>query len=373
LTSDLPFASSSARSPTRTEHLHALDGLRGVAALCVLLLHGTELLNLKYQPPSAGLAVDFFFLLSGYVLAFAYDRKLTDHSMSAGRFAILRIVRLYPMLFLGTGLGIAVAMLGHSPASPYLILGSFLLLPVGFISGIPHSQAYPYNNPVWSLFFELIVNFLYGSRLGRSRIRILLGIVVISAIGLVLTSGVLQPGSFLQIGFGSPDLFFAGMFRVSCSFWLGVAVYRLGLARSITPFPLWLAAGVLLLTLLAPMSGILYSLASVLIIFPILVAGTAAAPMSSSSASLCKVSGELSYPLYLLHQPIFRIIKNIPALLHVQIAPLVLLIAGTLASIAIAFASLHLIDIPIRNYLMRLSRIYFSDKLKSRPVYGEEA
>jgi peptidoglycan/LPS O-acetylase OafA/YrhL len=164
-------------------HLHALDGLRGVAALCVLFLHSAELLKFTYVPPSAGLAVDFFFLLSGYVLAFAYDQKLEAKDYSFVWFAKLRLIRLYPMLFLGTSLGVAVAILGHTPASPLLIIGSFLLFPVGFISAIQNPQAYPYNNPVWSLFFELAVNFIYGSRLGRCAMPILFSIVAASAVG----------------------------------------------------------------------------------------------------------------------------------------------------------------------------------------------
>ena len=356
LTSDVLSVPLGTASSTHTKHLHALDGLRGVAALCVLLLHGTELLNLTYKPPSAGLAVDFFFLLSGYVLAFAYDRKLDGTGMSQGQFAIRRIVRLYPMLFLGTALGIAVAILGHTPASPLLIVGSFLLFPVGFITGVPNTQAYPYNNPVWSLFFELIVNFLYGSRFGRSGVRVLLGVVAVSAVGLAVTSGVLAPGSFLLIGFASPGLFLAGTFRVCCSFWLGVVLFRTGLPRQMKSLPLWSAAVILLITLLAPVSGSTYSLVAVLLIFPVLVAGAATAKISALQVRVCRASGELSYPLYLLHQPVFRIVKNIPILLHVAIAPMVLMLGGTLASIAIAFAALYFIDIPVRSYLTKLFR-----------------
>jgi peptidoglycan/LPS O-acetylase OafA/YrhL len=342
-----------------TKHLQALDGLRGIAALCVLFLHAAELINLTYKPPSAGLAVDFFFLLSGYVLAFAYDSKLDETSRSRDQFAIRRIVRLYPMLFLGSGLGVVVAMLGHTAVSPLLIIGSFLLLPVGFISGISNAQAYPYNNPVWSLFFELTVNFVYGSRFGRSGVSVLFIVVAVSAIGLAVTSSVLEPGSFQLIGFESFGLFLAGAFRVCCSFWLGVALFRLGLSGKMRPLPLWLASVLLLAALLAPISGSLYSFVAILLIFPVLVVGTATTRVSLFKGKICRVAGELSYPLYLLHQPLFRIVKNIPDVLHIAIAPAVLFVAGTLASVAIAFAALHLIDLPVRNYLTKVARNYY--------------
>jgi peptidoglycan/LPS O-acetylase OafA/YrhL len=311
---------------------------------------------LTYKPLSAGLAVDFFFLLSGYVLAFAYDSKLHETSRSRNQFAIRRIVRLYPMLFLGTGLGVVVAMLGNNTISPLLIVGSFLLLPVGFISGISNAQAYPYNNPVWSLFFELTVNFIYGSRFGRSGVSVLLSVVAVSAIGLAVTSSVLEPGSFQLIGFESFGLFVAGAFRVCCSFWLGVALFRLGLSDKIRPLPLWLASVVLLAVLLTPISGSLFSFVAVLLIFPVLVVCSATTHMSPLKVEICRVAGELSYPLYLLHQPVFRIVKNIPDLLHIAIAPTVLFVAGTLVSVAIAFAALHLIDIPVRGFLTKAAR-----------------
>jgi peptidoglycan/LPS O-acetylase OafA/YrhL len=337
-------------------HLHALDGLRGVAALCVLFLHSAELLKFTYVPPSAGLAVDFFFLLSGYVLAFAYDQKLEAKDYSFVWFAKLRLIRLYPMLFLGTSLGVAVAILGHTPASPLLIIGSFLLFPVGFISAIQNPQAYPYNNPVWSLFFELAVNFIYGSRLGRCAMPILFSIVAASAVGLAVTSGVLKANSFQLIGFGSPRLFAAGVLRVCCSFWLGVALFRLGLSGKMRPIPLWLASVALLAALLTPISGLVYSFVAVLMIFPILVIGAANAHLTPFQVKICKLSGELSYPLYLLHQPVFRIVKNLPHLIHFAVAPAILFMGGSLASIAIAFAALHLVDIPVRGYLMRRFR-----------------
>jgi peptidoglycan/LPS O-acetylase OafA/YrhL len=242
-------------------------------------------------------------------------------------------------------------MLGHPSTSALLIMGSFLLFPAGFVSGIPSAEAYPYNNPVC----HCSSNLSLTSSTAAGSAGAGYGVVIVCAIGLGLTSVLLKPCSFLLIGFQSPGLFAAGALRVCCSFWLGVALFRIGLADKMRPLPLGLASVVLLLSLLTPASGSLYSLAAVLLIFPVLVAGSATASVSPLKARVCRVSGELSYPLYLLHQPVFRIVKDLPGLLHMAIAPEVLLVAGTVASIILAFAALYFIDIPVRGYLTNLT------------------
>ena len=319
--------------------------------MSVLYLHAAELLNLSYKPPNASLAVDFFFLLSGFVLAIAYDRQLSDAPNRFTEFALRRLVRLYPMLFLGTALGVVVAALGTTTSSLSMLVGSFLLPPVGFISGVPATQAYPYNNPVWSLFFELGVNFLYCSRFGRAPTPILLGVVASAVLGLAVTTRLAGPGAFQLIGFASPGLFLAGTFRVSCSFWLGVALFRLGWITKIKPLPPSVASLILLVVLFAPVSYTLFSFVAVLLVFPILVLGCATARLSSNSIILCRKAGELSYLLYLLHQPVFRIVRNIPRVLHIALAPGSLLLVGTVSSVIMSYAALRLFDVPSRRFL----------------------
>jgi peptidoglycan/LPS O-acetylase OafA/YrhL len=84
-----------------TPHQFAtLDGLRGVAAIAVTSLHFRFELG-KFLLPHSYLAVDFFFVLSGFVLAYAYEDRLSE-GMKPIQFLRLRVIRLYPLYLIGT-------------------------------------------------------------------------------------------------------------------------------------------------------------------------------------------------------------------------------------------------------------------------------
>ncbi|HEX7694251.1 MAG TPA: acyltransferase family protein, partial [Sphingomonas sp.] len=82
-----------------------LDGMRGLAALSVVALHTAQYFPSQTGPARAYLAVDFFFMLSGFVMAHAYGDKLRAGLTIKG-FAEIRLARLYPMIFLGVTLGL---------------------------------------------------------------------------------------------------------------------------------------------------------------------------------------------------------------------------------------------------------------------------
>jgi peptidoglycan/LPS O-acetylase OafA/YrhL len=82
-----------------------LDGMRGVAAMGVVLYHLSQMLSLHLF--RAGyLAVDIFFCLSGFVIAHAYERRLLG-GLSPLRFAAIRFARFFPLIALGIGWGAA--------------------------------------------------------------------------------------------------------------------------------------------------------------------------------------------------------------------------------------------------------------------------
>ena len=79
-----------------------LDGLRGIAALMVLGYHLFEAIAFAANAPEQHmfhgfLAVDFFFILSGFVMGYAYDKRW--NSMTIGQFIRLRLIRLHPIVF----------------------------------------------------------------------------------------------------------------------------------------------------------------------------------------------------------------------------------------------------------------------------------
>jgi peptidoglycan/LPS O-acetylase OafA/YrhL len=89
------------------KHYEILDGLRGIAAIMVVMLHILEIFSggdhTKLMINHGYLAVDFFFLLSGFVIAHAYDDRW--NKMTIGQFFKRRLIRLHPLIIAGMTLG----------------------------------------------------------------------------------------------------------------------------------------------------------------------------------------------------------------------------------------------------------------------------
>ena len=335
------------------QHFPGLDGLRGVAALVVVFLHGTMTFDVGYVPGAACLAVDFFFLLSGFVIACAYDEKLGRGGMTWRRFMAVRTIRLYPMLFVGTAMGGLLFVLAqahrhefHFYAPSAIVAGSFALLPVGLAVGL---LAYPLNVPVWSLFFEFVANALYGTRFGKLGTGSLAAFVAGSGIALIAmaTSG----GPYLYIGFGTPAKFLLGFVRVAYPFWAGVFLFRAVQLRKVPSVPISVVGFVLASLLLAPFDGPAYSLPLILVAFPVLVAFGARAGFGNLTARLCSAAGRVSYPLYLTHWPVYRVVYRISETTHLTAFPWVMLIGGAVVSVAVAETLLVAFDEPTRAWL----------------------
>src|SRR5271170_6431289 len=94
-------------APERGRHvLVTMDGVRGVAAICVMLGHFVVPLGVNHVLVSSSFfAVDIFFCLSGFVLCYSYEDRL-DHGLSAIDFIKLRLIRLYPIYIAGLALGV---------------------------------------------------------------------------------------------------------------------------------------------------------------------------------------------------------------------------------------------------------------------------
>ena len=99
--------SSSAAFADSKPHYELLDGLRGIAALLVIWYHifegfATSPIDQRFN--HGYLAVDFFFILSGFVVGYAYDDRWKT-TMNTKDFFKRRLIRLHPMVILGAVLG----------------------------------------------------------------------------------------------------------------------------------------------------------------------------------------------------------------------------------------------------------------------------
>ena len=197
-----------------------LDGLRGVAALAVVMFHGDPYF-VPFAVSQGYLAVDFFFALSGFVLAYAYTQRLRQ-DMSTLTFFQLRVVRLYPLYILGTAFGL-LSLLPHPPDWAFSEFPINLVAAVLFLPSPGSIIFFPFNHPLWSLFHELVANLAFAALSRRLSGALLCGIVTISAVLLIEEArwwGTLDSSNGWENWGG-------GFIRVSFSFFAGILLYRI--------------------------------------------------------------------------------------------------------------------------------------------------
>jgi peptidoglycan/LPS O-acetylase OafA/YrhL len=293
-----------------------LDGIRGVAAIAVVALHTRPFFG-NWTPNEAFLAVDMFFVLSGVVIANAYEHRLRS-VLTGWDFVKIRLIRLYPLYILGTVIGLLAILLdirssGAAGALPSAILLAIIMLPDPFVKIV-----FPINPPAWSLFFELFVNVVYAFTFRFLSIRVLTTIMVVSALGLV---GILcfQPNHNLEVGWTAKNLS-GGFFRVGYSFFAGVLLYRLFASRKLAPNRDWRTALIpwVILGLVAMVLGgktsdtiePFYQFAAVTLLFPAIVYAALWFEPMGFGARVCKFLGATSYAVYAIHVPLFWLFRS---------------------------------------------------------------
>jgi peptidoglycan/LPS O-acetylase OafA/YrhL len=317
-----------------------LDGLRGIAAFAVMISHTGRFIGLEI--PEAFLAVDFFFALSGFVLAHAYTERLRT-GMSPRSFLMLRLVRLYPLYILGTAIGMLILPL-TSHADGFSQLAIEIAAAVLFLPSPVTELLYPFNFPAWSLFHELLINGAFGALSNLLSRVVLCGIVAISAV--ILAGYAIWLGS---LDTSNSWVYFEGGFvRVSFSFFAGVLVYRIWQKR---PAPLNFPAALLSAILLALLSlpvpphyAAVYHVSLVLLAFPLLLWLGASSTPIRPIASVCSWLGEISYAVYVLHVPMIIALRK----LHTPLGPLWSLVV----IVAAAHFATRFFDRPVRRWLV---------------------
>jgi len=277
-----------------------LDAMRGVAAGTVLMIHmgGVPATLL----PGGYLAVDLFFVLSGFVLAHAYG----DGTLSFAQFITARLIRLYPLYLAGMVLGTALAVVsgvdGRSLASMALNV-VFLPSPFGAAT-VLHLDLYPFNAPSWSLFFELLANICWFALLPLLSNRALALVLAIAA-ALLLTTVIL----FRHANGGSywDSSIIGGFGRAGWSFFAGAATYRLWRAKAAVRTPPLVVLLILLVLFATPLPRVVFDLVATLVLFPALIwIGANCEPQPWARASFTKL-GDLSYAVYALHFPVMAL------------------------------------------------------------------
>ncbi len=304
-----------------------LDGLRGIAAILVVCFHlfeghaenhFSQLFNHAY------LAVDFFFVLSGFVIGYAYDGRWGRGGMSVGGFIRRRLIRLQPMIVFGSLLGLAVfpatfmadGWEGQASLAGVLLcalLGALMIPITPALDVRGWDENYPLNGSQWSLFFEYAANLLYAFVFRFLSTRGL-ALATAAAAGLSAWYVFASPSGDYHGGWAfTLTGLETGFARVLYTFMVGLLLSRLQWKLRVKhPF---LACGVLLaIALSMPRIGTetllwpnaLYEAFCVLVLFPLIVimGSSIVHTEGEDSGALCRWCGRISYPLYLVQFPI---------------------------------------------------------------------
>ena len=323
---------------TKPNRFYTLDGMRGLAALLVVAYHLAQ--RDAARAFSGYLAVDLFFVLSGFVIALNYSEKLAK-GLSVARFAELRVIRLFPLYLLGLSLGLAKQILGHAMHDPRVIptglLACHALAGAIMLPSPCSASMFPLNLPSWTLFFELLVNIAFALALWRMRSVALAGLMAVSAAYLIATIG--DP-LYFNVGWSLSNAL-AGVARTTFSFPAGILIFRLFPFR--TRAPSWLALIPVLAMgalILIEVPAAMRSLAEALIVFiafPLLVIAGIRLQAPRKLAPLFALLGDLSYPLYAIHLPLMAIAAPVVARLHLSpVASSVAVVAGLIPAAFVA-------------------------------------
>lgn len=370
---------SSAAFADSKPHYELLDGLRGVAALMVIWYHvfeGFATSPIDQQFNHGYLAVDFFFILSGFVIGYAYDDRWKK-TMTTKDFFKRRLIRLHPMVVMGAVLGAITFYIqgcekwdGAQVSMSMLMVA--MLLNLFLIPAVPgtgpevrgNGEMYPLNGPSWSLFFEYIGNIMYALFIRRLSTKALTILVMLAGVGLASFAIFNYSGyGHLGVGWSMTDYnLIGGFLRVLFSFSIGLLMSRIFKPVHIKG-AFWICSLAIVVLLSMPyigngespwMNGIYDSVCTILI-FPILVyLGASGKTTDKGSSKVCKFLGDISYPVYIVHYPFMYLFYDwlwSNKLSFSQSWPVAL--AVFFGSILLAYLCLKLYDEPVRKWLTK--------------------
>lgn len=361
-------------------HYALLDGLRGVAALLVVWYHVFEGFQFAGNKPIIDfinhgyLAVDFFFILSGFVVGYAYDNRW-GKTLTLGGFFRRRLIRLQPMVCMGAVIGAVSFLLSGmerwdgTHATLWLTFLAFvcgcLMLPA--LPGMPrevrgNGEMFPLNGPCWSLFFEYVGNIVYALFIRRLSTR-LLALLSFALCCALAWFAVTDQSGYESIGVGwtvDRTNILGGSLRMLCPFTMGLLLSRIFKPIHYARGAFWISAALLLAIFHIPyiysdgalsLNG-MFEAACIIAVFPLVVWYAASGKTTDiASTRICRFLGDISYPLYIVHYPIMYafymwLIKTRQYTLY-ETWPVAL--AAVTASIILAWLCLKLYDMPVKK------------------------
>jgi len=355
-------------------HYHVLDGLRGVAAITVVCFHVFEAYatsHLDQKINHGYLAVDFFFLLSGFVVGYAYDNRWP--ALTLKEFISRRFIRLHPMVIIGAFIGAALfyfqgcAAWDVSQVSGARLAGATLLnaallpaTPGGEIRGV--GEMFPLNGPSWSLLFEYVGTLLYAFLLRRLPTPMLALVVLLAGCRLAIFA-IWGPYGDVCVGFAlTNDNVLGGFLRLLFSFSGGLLLFRVFRPAQVRG-AFWLGSLTIVVVAAIPRLGGsqhlawngLYDTICCVAVFPVLIYYGASERITQAiTTRLCQFLGAISYPLYMVHYPFiygyYAWVKN-NKLSFTQSLPGAFALVG--GSLLLAYACLKLYDEPLRRFLTK--------------------
>lgn len=276
-----------------TGRIYGLDALRGIAAWLVLLMHASQALA------GAHLAVDFFFMLSGFVMARTYEDRLRDKSLGVVAFLIKRYRRLWFTMVVGASLGFALHLyiLGPSAGLALTYLFAVLLIPYGAVT------PYLLNSPAWSIAYELLANALHGLWLAKMGDRMLWAALAVASAAFIAAYSYGGFPRILQYTSAETQLFV--IFRAMTAYIIGILLSRLTMKRSLPKVPFWAGAVALpaYIALVTVYPFAFWPLPFIFVVAPLtMLAGLNPNVPKGPSALL----GDISFPLYAVHMPVVQ-------------------------------------------------------------------
>jgi peptidoglycan/LPS O-acetylase OafA/YrhL len=342
--------------------IKALTSMRGLFALWVLSYHLVVLSEPHHVNPGGFfgkgyLGVDFFFLLSGFVLAGAYGRKFGV--WPSGRrylgFLISRFGRIYPLNVAVTAACVFVAWLVRHPFPPWQVIAEAALVHRWpFVPAIYEAI----NGPAWSISCEILANI--GLPLF---VLILLAspATVASIFGLSALLGIAVLG---YDNHGSLDLSVANSLnptiRSFCEFAAGMLIFRW---RKMTFDSDWIVAGLAIAATVSVLADFPDPITVVLMVLIILtVAGNSHAVATYLGLRPLHFLGELSFSIYLIQLPLILAVQHFISS-SVLVATIVL--PGTLA---LSLLTYRFIEMPARIRSKRFAARIRTSKRSSSSV-----